>query len=77
MAKPTIPEVRDRFVAYYRKHPTWGVLHIILEDFNVSDSDVRWCIEHAKEIGDRDGAELGSILLQMSKTQRMKMARTG
>jgi hypothetical protein len=73
MSKPTIPEVIDRFVPYYRQHPAWGSLHIVLDDGNVGDDDVRYCIAHAEERGDVEGADLARVLLQMSKTQRWKL----
>jgi hypothetical protein len=71
--KPTIPEVFDRFAAYYRKNPVWGSLHIVLDDGNVRDEDVQFCIDRAESNGDSEGAELGRILLRMSKTQRKKL----
>lgn len=73
MSKPTIPEVRDRFMAYFRQHPTWGSLHIVLDDLNTEDSHVQWCIDYATKRGDAEGAELGRLLLTMSETQRFKL----
>lgn len=77
--KPTIPEVAERFRAYLRKpgNSGWGSLHVVLEDDNVEDSSVEFCIAHAEERGDSEGAELGRILLRMSKTQRLKMGNIG
>lgn len=72
--KPTIPEVVDRFRTYHEAHPAWGALHIVLEDGNVADCYVFYCAERAEEVGDEEGAALARILLQMSKTQRRKLA---
>jgi hypothetical protein len=71
--KPTIPEVIDRFRAYHDANITWGSLHIVLDDGNVRDDDVTFCIEWAREHDDAEGESLGRILLQMSKTQRKKL----
>jgi len=71
----TVPDVIDRFKDYHLLNPVWGSLHIVLDDFNVEDSHVQWCIEHAEQTGDTEGAELGKILLQMSKSQRYKLAK--
>lgn len=71
----TVPEVLDRFEAYHLNNPVWGSLHIVLEDFNVHDSHVLLCIEDAERTGDQEGLELGQILLQMSKSQRLKLGR--
>jgi hypothetical protein len=75
VTKPTIPEVIDRFAAYYRRpgNGAWGSLHVVLDDGNVEDQFVRFCINVALEEGDIEGAALGEILLTMSKTQRAKL----
>jgi hypothetical protein len=74
--KPTIPEVIDRFIPYYRQHGVWGSLHIVLEDGNYDDSSVLYCFERATRTGDTEGAALAEILLTMSRTQRSKLANT-
>lgn len=71
--KPTIPEVVDAFVAYHEREPVWGSLHIVLDDDNVGDDSVRFCIEYAKEKGDAEGQRLAEILLTMSRTQRLRL----
>lgn len=76
--KPTIPEVRARFLAYYQQpgNSCWGSLHIVLDDGNIADDHVRFCVGFAERNNDPEGAELARILLQMSKTQRRKMYLT-
>lgn len=71
--KPTIPEVIDRFRAYYKLNPAWGSLHVVLDDGNIDDATVRWCRDWAIEHSDPEGAALAEILLRMSKTQRSKI----
>lgn len=75
--KPTIPDVIDRFRAYFAQpsNGAWGSLHIVLDDNNVDDDSVRFCIENAQQKGDVDGEALARILLRMSKTQRLKLRR--
>lgn len=75
MNKPTVPEVLPLVWEFAKKNPVGGVLHIVLDDGNVADHDVEWCVERAYEEGDDAGARLGVILLKMSKTQRKKIAR--
>jgi hypothetical protein len=72
--RPTIPEVLDRFRAYRWHEPAWGALHIVLDDGNVKNADVRFCIELARERGDEEGRALAEILLTMTRTQRLKLA---
>lgn len=75
MTKPTIPDVIDKFRAYYYKpgNAMWGSLHIVLSDGNVDDHDVLHCLAWAIDEGDTEGAELAKILLSMSRTQRLKI----
>jgi hypothetical protein len=73
--KPTIPEVKDRFRAYYERNPTWGSLHIVLDDGNVETEHVEFCRDWAKREGDAEGEALAEILLRMSQTQRLKLGR--
>lgn len=71
--KPLTQEQLDRFRSYLNKHLTWGSLHIVLDDTNVRDSDVQYCIQYAEEQGDVEGAALARILLSMSESQRMRL----
>lgn len=73
--KPTVPEVLPLMYAYYRKdgNNSGGSLHIVLDDGNVSDKSVQFCLDRAIECGDADGTALAKKLLLMSKTQRKKM----
>ena len=75
MSKPTIPEVRARFLDYLSKNPTWGSLRVVLYDGNIWDEHVLWCLYHAKGLGDVEGTELARILRTMSRTQRKKLSR--
>lgn len=74
--KPTIPEVLPVMRAFARLpgNGAAGSLHIVLDDGNVSDEDVRFCLEEARLRGDVPGAELAGLLLRMSRTQRRKLS---
>ena len=73
-----VPDVFERFRTYHSKpeNSAWGSLHIVLDDFNLSNADVDFCIGSAKDKGDNEGEALAVILRNMSKTQRGKIART-
>lgn len=73
--QPLPPEMIERLRAYHEKHIVWGSLHIVMDDFNVDDDHVRWCIAQAQREGDIEGAELGRALLTQSRSQRLKLAR--
>ena len=51
----------------------WGNLHIVLDDGNIRDDDINFCISKAIEEKDYLGAALGYLLLSMTKTQRLKV----
>lgn len=77
--KLTVPEVLPLVEAYYDKpnNGAGGNLHIVLDDGNVEDSHVEFCLNQARRYGDLDGVALAEILLKMSKTQRLKLYRRG
>ena len=73
--KLSVPDVLLLVREYYSKpgNGAGGSLHIALDEGNVKDGHINSCIEYALERGDAEGAVLGEILLDMSKTQRMKL----
>lgn len=73
--KPTIPEVLPLIQTYCQKNGNSGHFHIVLDDVNVGDDHVRFCIEQANAAGDQDGVAIGELLLRMSKTQRSKLSK--
>lgn len=74
--KPTIPEIIQLLREFGRKpkNSVGGNLHIVLEDGNVNDSDVQFCLDAAKADCDAEAVALAEIILKMSKTQRKKLA---
>ena len=75
--KPTVPDVLPITRAYYAKdgNGAGGNLHIVLDDCNVKDGHVIFCKEQCIQRGDSDGLALCELLLRMSRTQRLKIAR--
>lgn len=74
--KPTVPEVLPLAKAYYALpgNACGGSLHCVLDDGNVSDADVDFCIQSAVDSGDVEGERLGRLLRRMSRTQRGKIS---
>jgi hypothetical protein len=73
--KPTVPEVLPLARAVYAK-PLGGAgccLHIVLDEGNVDDRSVDFCLDYARRKGHDDCARLAEILRSMSKTQRLKI----
>lgn len=69
--KPLSQEDKARFAAYKGTS-----LHLVLNNNNVKDGHVEHCIQTAARHGDQEGYELGLILRGMSKSQRLKLARS-
>lgn len=55
---------------YYANFITGGNLHIVLDDGNVENDDIEFCIREAEENNDKDGVIIGKKLLQMSLKER-------
>jgi hypothetical protein len=68
-------DVAEAFLRYYEDNPTWGSLHIVLDDGNISPADIRFCRDFAVEHRDAEGARLASILLGMGSAERRRLFR--
>jgi hypothetical protein len=73
MDKLTIPDVLPIFQDFIRRNPAGGSLHIVLDDWNLEDDHIKYCINYAKECNDNEAVKLGEIMLQLSMTQRNKL----
>ena len=69
------PEIYERFKEYHEENPAWGSLHIVLDDANLEDSHVEFCVQWAEQRGDFEGAALARLLLRLSKTQRGRISK--
>ena len=78
MKKPTVPEVLLLVQKYYAKpgNLAGGYLHLVLDDGNIDDDYVEFCLKYAGENHDADGVELARLLLQMSLAQREKLYKS-
>lgn len=76
--RPTVPELIPMVRKYYQKdgNSVGGNLHLVLEDKNVGDGNILFCINEAQKTGDVDGEQIAHLLLRMTKTQRLKLAGT-
>jgi hypothetical protein len=74
-ARPTVPEVLPLVRALYALpfHGVGGHLHIVLDDGNIEDGSVRFCLDAARGANCAPCAELAEKLLEMSKTQRLRV----
>jgi len=61
--------------AYYQHHPTGGPLHITTDDYNCSDSHLKFCRTHAETEGDIAGLTLISMLERIGADCREGLIR--
>lgn len=73
--KPITQEQLDRFKAYKERNSGWGHLDLVLGNSNAQRKHVLKAMLTCAENVDKEGWELGKILLNMSKTQRHKLVR--
>lgn len=80
--KPTVPEVLPLVRSLYRgldlctrdSGGVGGHLHIVLDDGNITDSDVRFCLDEARHDKCATCVKIAELLMQMSRTQRAKIS---
>jgi hypothetical protein len=61
--------------ALYRRHAAGCCLHVALDDENVDDHSIRHCLGVARGAAHADCEALAEVMLEMSVTQRRKLAR--
>lgn len=67
-----IPDVK----ALYERNCMGCCLHVALDDGNLKDKDVQFCIDFAVGQNHPECEDLGRKLLELSQTQRAKLKRT-
>lgn len=58
---------------FYEREPSGGVLHVALDDGNMDDGCVKWCLEEAKKEGDEQAVEIAEFLLSMPEDDRFDL----
>jgi hypothetical protein len=73
-----VPQLIEAAKAYYAmpNNGVGGSLHIVLDDENIEDGHINWCIDYAMANDDNEGVLLGKMLLGASYTQRRKLVRS-
>jgi hypothetical protein len=71
----TVTKLIEECKKYYAlpNNSVGGSLHIVLDDGNIHDEHVKFCIGYAEGKNDNEGVLLGKMILKASKTQRKKL----
>ena len=67
LVTPAVDEWAPRFA----EADPFGALHIVVDDWNLDDGSLRWCLDNAEEMADRD---LMTALLAMTRPERWAVA---
>jgi len=61
----------------YEKYPVGGILHIVLDDGNLKNSNIEYCIGEIEKLEEDKELFLkcANNLLKMTQTQRLKLYR--
>lgn len=59
---------------YYSTDGAGGSLHIVLDDYNLTDNDVKYCIKYAIDSNDYFGEIIGNLLLEFTPEERGDIA---
>jgi hypothetical protein len=73
--KPTLKQLTEAAKHYYSiiGNSVGGNLNIVLDDGNVEDKHLEYCLSLAKEKEDEEGIALCKLLFKASITQRKKL----
>ena len=63
-------EIVGRIEAYRASLPTYGPLHIAMQDERLETGDIQTCLEYAIKDDDEKAAEIARMLLPLSLEQR-------
>lgn len=67
-------ELCRRIQDYYYYEPVGGALHIVLDDGNVEDHHIHWCLENSiSEAKDEEAEYIANELLKLTESEREKL----
>ena len=58
---------------YCADFPGGGNLHIVLDDGNLEDFHIKFCIKEAEKEEDKVGQKIGEMLLELTMKEREKL----
>lgn len=70
--RPKVPDVMPLVRAYFAKpgNGAGGNLHVALDDGNLDNGSLQFCLSECEREHDYDGATIMRLMLQMTRTQR-------
>jgi hypothetical protein len=71
--RPQVPDALPLKASIYARHGAGCCLHVVIDDGNLGDSTIRYCLDGAEH---DDCRALAVMMLQMTPTQRRKLYAT-
>lgn len=70
--RPTEAQVMRAIEDFYclSGNAVGGSLHVVLDDHNLDDASVRFCLDWARNVGDTRGENLALVLLRFEEAER-------
>ena len=68
--RPKVPDALPLKASIYARHSAGCCLHVVIDDGNLGDDTIRYCLGVAEH---DDCRALAAMLLQMTPTQRRKV----
>lgn len=66
-------KVQHMLLRYGERNMGWGNLHVVLEDGNLEDENIKYCLQSALDDLDGDGAVIANWLLKLSEEERSRV----
>lgn len=73
MNRPTVPEVQSLVAQIYERNSVGCCLHIALEDGNLKERHLQFCLQTAIDARHPDCQKVARKMLQMSASQRRRV----
>lgn len=70
-----LEDISRRIINYYvqENNEAGGSLHIVLDDGNLEDVSIEYCIGYASRANDSEGVAIGNMLLGISLKDRQEL----
>jgi len=69
-----VKDLIARVGRYYETNMAGGALHIVLDDDNVEECHIKWCIKHSiKEAKDEEALAIAKDMLKLSMRERYEV----
>lgn len=73
--KISVPDILEKFKDFYSRHKSWQTMSLVLLKANYDNHSAQFCLSESIKENNQECVELSRILVDLSATQRMKLAK--